>query len=152
MWIIADVEFDTDAEAREAERLAREGKLSGVSVDLAIQDAEIDIIEVDEDGFPTDWLETITSAEIIGATQVAMPAFAEAKLVEQNGKIVAFLAPEGIETSDKRKIADGALTWRDPAPLMFNDSSDGHDGAIFVGNLVAGVGRSHCLWVAPLPG
>ncbi len=65
-----------------------------------------------------------------------MPAFADARLVEQNGKMIAFLAPEGIETSDKRKIADGALTWRDPAPLMFNDSSDGHDGAIFVGNLV----------------
>lgn len=135
MWIIADVEFDTDTEAREAERLAREGKLAGISVDLAIDDAEIDIIEVDEDGFPTDWLETITAAEIIGATQVAMPAFADARLVEQNGKMVAFLAPEGIETSDKRKIEDGALTWRDPAPLMFNDSSDGHAGAIFVGNL-----------------
>ncbi len=127
MWIIADVEFDTDTEAREAERLVREGKLAGVSVDLSVQDAEIDIIEEDEDGFPTDFLETITAAEILGATIVAMPAFADARLVEQNGKMVAFLAPEGIETSDSRKIADGALTWRDPAPLMFNDSSDGHE-------------------------
>ncbi len=135
MWIIADVEFDTDDEAREAERLVREGKLAGVSVDLSVQDAEIDIIEEDEDGFPTDFLETITAAEILGATIVAMPAFADSVIVEQDGKLVAFLAPEGIETSDKRKIADGALTWRDPAPLMFNDSSDGHDGAIFVGNL-----------------
>ncbi len=33
MWLIADVTFDTDSEAREAERLAADGKLAGVSVD-----------------------------------------------------------------------------------------------------------------------
>ena len=34
MWVIADVEFDTDETAREAYRLAEEGRLAGVSVDL----------------------------------------------------------------------------------------------------------------------
>jgi hypothetical protein len=135
MWIIADVEFDTDSEAREAERLAREGKLAGLSVDLGDVTAELEILDVDDDGFPVDWLETVTDAEIIGATQVAMPAFADAR-IEFGDSPVAFLAPEGAETSDRRLIEAGALRWRDPAPLMFTDTTDErHQGAVFVGNL-----------------
>ncbi len=136
MWIVADVVFDTDEDAREAERLAREGKLAGVSVDLVGVTSEIEIRDIDEDGFPTDWLETITQAEIIGATQVAMPAFADARIEATDSGFVAFLAPEGIDTSDRRHIAEGALVWRDNAPLMFNDTSDGHEHAVHVGNLV----------------
>jgi hypothetical protein len=135
MWIVADVVFDTDADAREAERLAREGKLAGVSVDLGDVTSELEILEVDDDGFPIDWMETVTDAEVIGATQVAMPAFADAKIEFGPDGPVAMLAPEGLETSDRRVLSPGALRWRDPAPLMFNDSSDGHNGAIFVGNL-----------------
>lgn len=135
MWVIADVTFDTDADAREAERLVREGKMAGVSVDLADVTSEIEILTVDEEGFPTDWLETVTGAEIIGATQVAMPAFADARIVMEDGGFVAYLAPEGLTTSDRRTISPHALTWRDPAPLMFNSSSDGHNGSEFVGNL-----------------
>lgn len=135
MWILADVEFDTDAEAREAERLAREGKLAGISVDLADVTEEIEILDVDDEGFPTDWLITVTDAEILGATQVAMPAFGDARIEFENGA-VAYLAPEGLKTSDRRLIGVNALRWRDPAPLMFNDTADGHDGAVFVGNLV----------------
>lgn len=135
MWIVADVTFDTDAEAREAERLVREEKMPGVSVDLSDVTSEIEIRATDADGFPTDWLETVIEAEIIGATQVAMPAFAEARLEVTDAGVVAWLVPEGIETSDRRLIASGALRWRDPAPLMFNTSSDGHMGSEFVGNL-----------------
>jgi len=136
MWIVADVVFDSDTEAREAERLAREGKLAGVSVDLGNVTSEIEVLDEDEDGFPVDWLETLTEGEILGATQVAMPAFADAHIEIQDGQLVAYLAPEGITTSDKRLIAPNALTWRENAPLMFNDSSDGHAGAVHVGNLV----------------
>lgn len=136
MWIVADLTFDTDAEAREAERLAREGKLTGVSVDLAVSSEEIEIREVDDEGFPTDWLRTIHEGEIIGATQVPMPAFADAHIEFTESGPVVWLAPEGTETSDKRFISEGALSWRDPAPLMFQDqTTPGHDGAVFVGNL-----------------
>lgn len=135
MWIVADVVFDNDEDAREAERLAREDKLAGVSVDLGNVTSEIQVLEEDEDGFPVDWLETLTKAEILGATQVAMPAFADARIVAENGSLVAYLAPEGVQTSDNRIIAPNALSWRENAPLMFNDSSDGHAGAVHVGNL-----------------
>lgn len=131
MWIIADVVWDTDEIAAEAARLADEGRLPGISVDLGDVTSELEVLATDDDGFPTDWLDTVTDAEIIGATQVAMPAFADARIAGN----VAFLAPEGVTTSDKRVIAAGALRWRDPAPLMFNDTSDGHNGAVFVGNL-----------------
>jgi hypothetical protein len=135
MWVIADVTFDTDAEAREAQRLITEGMMPGVSVDLGNVTAEVEILAEDDEGWPTDWLETVTSAEIVGATQVAMPAFADARIEAVEGGFVAFLAPEGVKTSDRRIIEPGALTWRDPAPLMFNTSSDGHQGAELVARL-----------------
>ncbi len=135
-WIIADLTYDSDETAREAERLAREGKLAGVSVDLADMVAEIEILATDEDGFPIDWVETITQAEIIGATQVGMPAFADAHIDEVDGRLVAFLAPEGLDTSDRRIITSGALTWREEVPLFFTDENvSGHEGAVHVGNL-----------------
>lgn len=136
MWIVADVEFDSDAEAREAERLAREGKLAGISIDYSSLRSEIEIRETDDEGFPTDWLETTSEAEILGATQLAMPAFADARIEFGENGPVAFLAPEGVETSDRRIFEPGAFRWRDPAPLMFLDKTTaGHDEAVFVGNL-----------------
>jgi len=136
MWIVADVVFDSDETAREAERLATEGKLAGVSADLGNVSIELEILDQDENDIPTDWTETVTSGEILGATQVAMPAFADARIELVDGRLLAFLVPEGALTSDRRTIAPGALVWRENAPLMFNDTSDGHDGAVHVGNLV----------------
>jgi hypothetical protein len=93
-------------------------------------------LDVDEFGQPTDWLETLTAGEILGATQLAMPAFADARIVEEAGRLVAYVVPEGEITSDRRFIEPGALSWRDPAPLMFIDkTTDGHQEAQFVGNL-----------------
>lgn len=135
MWIIADVVFDNDETAREAERLARDGLMPGISVDMTDVDFTEEILATDDDGFPTDWLVTVSGAEIVGATQVAMPAFADARIEFGPDGPIAFLVPEALETSDRRIIEAGALRWRDPAPLMFNDTSDGHDGATFVGNL-----------------
>ena len=134
-WIIADIQFDTDQQAQEAERLAREGKLAGISADIADVTATLEVLDVDEYGQPSDWLDTITDGEIIGATQLAMPAFADAKIVPQDGGLIAYVVPEGKVTSDKRFIEQGALRWRDPAPLMFLDkTTDGHQEAVFVGN------------------
>jgi hypothetical protein len=51
---------------------------------------------------------------------------------------LAYLIPEGVDASDGRSIEVGALTWRDGnLPLMATDTlNTGHDGAVFVANLV----------------
>lgn len=92
-WIVGDVAYDQDEEATEAERLAIEGRIFGVSADVA----EIweDTGEVDEMGFP---VFTRTAAEIVGATQLPMPAFAEARILTDQTAlpqvVTASLRPE----------------------------------------------------------
>lgn len=137
MWITADVKFDTDEQAREAERLVREKKLAGISADLGNVTSRLEVLELDDQGMPSDWLETVEKGEVVGGTLVPMPAFGDARIVSNpDGTLTAWLLPEGLNTSDRRFIMEGALEWRDPAPLMFLDStSTGHDGAVFVGNL-----------------
>ena len=96
-WVVGDVTYDSDEQAREAQRLAREDKLSGISLDGAGAESEIVITSTDEFGEPTDWLETITAMEIVGVTQVPMPAFDGARLVD---------------TLDTPMVAAGS--WRPP--------------------------------------
>lgn len=47
------------------------------------------------------------------------------------------LAVEGVETGDRRRFAEGALSWRDlPLPLLWQKASgDGHAGATVVGRI-----------------
>jgi hypothetical protein len=137
MWITAEVKFDTDEQAREAERLVREQKLAGISADLGNVTSILEVLAVDDAGMPSDWLETVEKGEIVGGTLVPMPALGDARIVaNQDGTLTAWLVAEGVQTSDRRIIGDMALSWRDPAPLMFTDTtSQGHDGAVFVGNL-----------------
>lgn len=137
MWITAEVKFDTDEQAREAERLVREDKLAGISADLGNVTSMLEVFEVDSAGLPVDWLETVEKGEIVGGTLVPMPALGDARIVSNpDGTLTAWLVAEGLQTSDRRTISLGALEWRDPAPLMFLDqTSMGHDGAVFVGNL-----------------
>ena len=138
MWIIADVVFDSDEQAREAERLVREAKLSGISADIGQVTSKLEVLSLGEDGAPSDWLETVSAGEIVGGTLLPMPAFGDARIVHnEDGSFTAWLLPEGIKTSDRRLIEPEALAWRDPAPLMFLDQTTDkpHAGAVFVGNL-----------------
>ena len=80
-WIVGTATYDNDEHGREAERLATEGILSSVSLDGAGAESIIEILDVDEYGDPSDWLERVTAMEIVGVTQVPMPAFAGARLV-----------------------------------------------------------------------
>ena len=86
------------------------GKCPGVSADIGDVTATLEVLETDEFGQPTDWLDTITDGEIIGATQLAMPAFKHARIEPQDGQLIAYVVPEGTVTSDKRFIEEGALT------------------------------------------
>lgn len=47
------------------------------------------------------------------------------------------LVVEGIETGDRRKFAEGAITWRDlPLPLLWAKANNGgHDGSVVVGRI-----------------
>lgn len=138
MWIIADVAFDTDEQAREAERLVRENKLAGISADIGGVTEKLEVLAVGEDGSPSDWLRTYTAGEIVGGTLLPMPAFGDTRIVHnEDGSFTAWLLPEGIKTSDRRLFEPESLSWRDPAPLMFLDKTTAtpHADAVFVGNL-----------------
>lgn len=76
-WIVADLAYDNDQEASEAERLSAEGKIPGVSADVA---QIVEVVGIDEEGFP---IFDVISAEIVGATQVPMPAFAGARILTE---------------------------------------------------------------------
>lgn len=60
------------------------------------------------------------------------------------------LIVEGIESGDGRKIAEGALTWRDlPLPLMLQtENQPGHQGSIIAGSIIAveRVGQDICAY------
>ncbi|MCU1592408.1 MAG: putative actinophage protein [Frankiales bacterium] len=50
--------------------------LRGVSIDVGDVESELEVIEEDEDGWPTDWLERLTAGTIGMATVCGFPAFA----------------------------------------------------------------------------
>jgi hypothetical protein len=90
-WIIGDLSYDIDAEAAEAERLAVENQIPGVSADVAAIFEETG--ELDEMGLP---VFAMVSAEIVGATQIPMPAFGDARILTETQipVLVAALPPE----------------------------------------------------------
>jgi hypothetical protein len=99
-WIAADVEWDTDDTASEARRLVDEGRLSGISADIGDVTSDVEVLDVDEYGDAVDWREVILAGEIIGGTQVAMPAFGDARIYTsadftrlQFGALAASAAP-----------------------------------------------------------
>lgn len=72
--------FDDSEYGLEGARLVEQKIMTGVSADLAASEVEIEVTEVDEDGFPIAILERVLKGEFLGATQVAFPAFAGAQL------------------------------------------------------------------------
>lgn len=128
-WIVGDIAFDTDDDAREAMRLADEDKVAGLSADLGAVSADLEILATDDDGFPTDWLETVTAGEIIGVTQLPMPAFGEARITQlvASGRIVAEL-PAVTAAANPKATADWFANpnLARPTPLTVTD-----DGRIF---------------------
>lgn len=77
-WIVGDLAWDDDDDAREARRLAEEGKIVGVSADVAVTIEETG--DLDDAGMP---VFDMASAEIVGVTQLAMPAFRDARILTE---------------------------------------------------------------------
>src|SRR6185369_805166 len=72
--------YDSSEWAQNAARLASQQMLDRVSIDLGAAEVETEILEYDEDGWPTDWLDHFTSWQIAGLTQVNISAFADARI------------------------------------------------------------------------
>lgn len=123
--------IDGGAFGRDIARLIDNGMLTGISVDLGAIEVETDFLEVDEDGWPTDWLDRFTKWELMGATITPFPAFADAR-VKLDGD-----APTGPQETVDAVVASGGpaqppAEWFDnplldePTPLTITD-----DGRVF---------------------
>jgi len=121
--------FDSSPAGKEAERLANNKMLRGVSIDLGYADVEFEIIETDEDGWPTDWLDKFSKIEVMGATQTPFPAFknagvkvtgtAEAMVVAASGEKPSAMAAAGVLTPPLAWFSDPALEG--PTALVITD-------------------------------
>jgi hypothetical protein len=105
--------------------LAATGSVRGISVDLGVTQWEEEILEVDEDGWPTDWVTRVTEGETMGMTQVPFPAFAGAYIVVRPEDV------PGLEVTDEQIAASAAgQTAHDPSGLRFHDMTPGAAGAL----------------------
>jgi hypothetical protein len=87
--------FDDSSEfGREAARLVREGRLTGISIDSAVLDSNF-ITEEDEDGYERIVGIDIMSMELLGATIVPFPAFEGTyiEMVDSDEELVASALP-----------------------------------------------------------
>ena len=114
-WIVADLTYDISEIAAEFERLAESG-MNGVSADVA--EVWEDTGELDADGFP---LFSRVSAEIVGATQLPMPAMDSARiLVGEDKQLVPFAVTAALApTVTSQWFDDPELSG--PTPLTVTD-------------------------------
>lgn len=94
--IMATGRFDSSEWGREAERLVAEGIVSGISIDLAPQDAVIEVLAEDELGNPTSVLKVVERGIILAATITPMQAVTSAKI---------FMAASTEETTDGMRMS-----------------------------------------------
>lgn len=125
--------LDSGFGGQEAERLLRNRVLRGVSVDLGEIEVETEVVEQDEDGWPTNWLDHFVVAEVMGATLTPFPAFADAALV-----LTDDTSDDTVPTADDDVAAvTAAAITKDPPAEWFEDpcfdaptpitvSDDGH--------------------------
>jgi len=130
--IIGEGVFDSGAHGVETQRLVAEGTLTGVSIDLAVE--EVTFEEPDGyDGEPMDEIDllfegimVVQSGKIMGATITPFPAFEEASIVVASGAPVTFrtqgfwteLHSDGTRTA--AVTADGT-----PLPVLATDADGG---------------------------
>jgi hypothetical protein len=97
--------FDTGEHGAETERLVRERVLSGISVDLAINDAEVIPDPTIEDPEEAYWMGTLNVLDgtILGATIVPFPAFENAQISIVAGAY-AHLSGFRMETLDGERV------------------------------------------------
>ena len=70
--------FDSSVDGLDAARMVAAGMFKGVSVDIVDASSEVTVTAMDDDGFPMDVAEVISTGEIAGWTITPFPAFAGA--------------------------------------------------------------------------
>lgn len=78
--IVLQGAFDISTEGTEAERMVDDGVMTRWSPDIADASSMIEVLEEDEDGWPTIVLEHLTDGTLIGGTQVPFPALDSASI------------------------------------------------------------------------
>lgn len=109
---------DADPIATEIARKVGEKYLRGISIDVGDVESELEVIEEDEDGWPTDWLERLTKGTIGMATICGFPAFAACSIELTDPDALAAAAaapgPDGITVpagqGDAWRVIGFALT------------------------------------------
>lgn len=115
-WIMGEGEFDTSADAVEAERLVTEGKMNRVSIDTAIKYGDFEE-KCNEDFTSCQFI--INRAELLGATIVPMAAFGDTSItiveVEEGAPaLVASALPAQFNGGD----VDGYFSLSEPDTLQ----------------------------------
>lgn len=108
--------YMADENGTVAADLARTKTMPGISVDQTAKNVDFEIREVDDDGWPTDWVEIYPESTIMGATQVPFPAFPDTYI-----EVVDDTAED--ESEDEGEPAElaasgGNLNRTLPAPLQ----------------------------------
>lgn len=98
--------FDTGVFGVEAARLAQDQMITGLSIDLGTMDVVTEILAVDADGWPTDWLDHFADAECVGLTQCPFPAFEGAFI-----KVAEAAAPDNGAPVAVAASADPPVTY-----------------------------------------
>jgi hypothetical protein len=129
--------FDTGEHGAETERLVREKILNGISVDLAINEAEVIPDPAIEDPDEAYWMGTLNVLDgtILGATIVPFPAFENAQIALVAGSF-QHLTELRVEEIDgkRRKVASffmpfSAQMATPPPPAAGDDESDPQDAS-----------------------
>ena len=111
VWVVADVDWDTDDEAVEARRLVDEDRLRGVSIHLAEADADLDCPDDDTVGMEGCLL-TVSRGVIGAATIVTIPAFEDAQI-----EAVTNEEPDAAAVAASASLYSPPRTWFDDPGL-----------------------------------
>jgi hypothetical protein len=117
-------DFDHNPTALTFARKAQNYQQNGVSADIFDVTAEFEILAEDEDGWPTDYRETVTDGELGGFTLVPHPAFAGCYIVCDDGtgnpmpSPAEYLAANGGFPDTDTLVASAAANWTVHSPAV----------------------------------
>lgn len=119
--IILRGHFDAGSEAgQEAQRLVSDGVLSWWSPDFGNTEVETEVTEVDDDGWPVDWLDHLMSGTILAVTACPIQALTSARIrILEEGSNTETETQEPAETTEEaRATTDKPAVTAAAAPVV----------------------------------